>query len=88
MGKVAVLVRIMPADESVDIDRLVSKIKEGLPTRIELASVKVEPFVYGINAINALFTMPDEEGYLGRLEDYLRGLEDVGELDISGISRL
>ncbi|MCS7126285.1 MAG: elongation factor 1-beta [Aigarchaeota archaeon] len=88
MGKVIVVVRIMPIDETVDVDNLISRIKTNLPEKIELASVKVEPFVYGVNIINALFAMPDEEGYPAKLEEYLKEFKEVGEIDISRISRI
>lgn len=88
MAKVAVLVRIMPVDDSVDIDGLLSKIRSDLPENIELVSVKTEPFVFGINVINALFKMPDEEGYPLKLEEYLKGFEEVGELEVVSMSRV
>ncbi|MEN2974040.1 MAG: elongation factor 1-beta [Candidatus Caldarchaeales archaeon] len=88
MGKVAVIVKIMPVDEKVDTDDLISRIRTDLPERIEMVSVRVEPFVYGLKIINAMFTMPDEEGYPSKLEEYLKKFEEVGEIDISGISRL
>jgi len=87
MAKVVVLVRIMPLDESINIDNLLLKIKSNLPQNIELTSVKTEPFVFGLNVIDALFKMPDEEGYLNILEEYLKGFEEVGELEIISMSR-
>lgn len=87
MAKVVVLVRIMPLDESIDVDSLLLKIKSGLPKNIELVSVKTEPFVFGLNVVNALFKMPDEEGYPNILEEYLKGFEEVGELEIVSMSR-
>jgi len=46
--------------------------EDRLPENIELVSVKTEPFVFGLNGINALFKMPDEEGYPNILEEYLK----------------
>lgn len=87
MKKVVVLVRIMPLDESVNIENLLLKMKSNLPQNIELISVETEPFVFGLNVINALFKIPDEEGYPNILEDYLKGFEEVGELEIISMSR-
>ncbi len=88
MAKVIVLIKIMPVDESVDVDNLLSKIKIGLPENIELLSVRTEPFVFGLKVINALFRMPDEEGYPNKLEEYLKGFPEVGEFEVSSISRV
>lgn len=88
MAKVAVLIRIMPVDESVDIDDLINKIRTSLPEKIELASFKTEPFVFGLTVINALFKMPDEEGYPNKLEEYLKRFPEVGELEVVSMSRV
>lgn len=88
MAKVMVLVRIMPIDESTDVDNLLNKIKTSLPENIELISVKTEPFIFGIKVINALFKMPDEEGYPNKLEEYLKGFPEVGEFEVASMSRV
>ncbi|MCF8885495.1 MAG: elongation factor 1-beta [Nitrososphaerota archaeon] len=87
MAKVFMIVRIMPTDEDVDLEELVSKIKSSLPENIEVSSTKIEPFAYGLNVLNVVFKMPDEEGYPAKLEEYLKSFEEISEFEIVGLSR-
>lgn len=87
MAKVFMIVRIMPVDEDVDLEELVSKIKLSLPENIEVFSTKIEPFAYSLNILNVVFKMPDEEGYSAKLEEYLKSFKEIGEFEIVGLSR-
>lgn len=88
MGKVVMVVRIMPSGVDVDIEGLLSKIREGLPEGVGLASSKIEPFVFGLKVLEAAFTIPDEEGYSDKVEEYLRGFPEVEEIDVVALTRL
>ena len=63
MARVAMLLRIMPADQDVDLNNLIQKIKEGLPTGFELKDVKIKPFAFGMSVIEAMFTLPEAVSY-------------------------
>ena len=88
MARVAVLLRIMPADQDVDLNNLIQKIREGLPSEFELRDVKIKPFAFGMSVIEAMFTLPEEEGASARLEEYLRGFEDIQEINVLMSTRL
>ncbi len=82
------LIRIMPADENVDLDELTNKISKGLPKNIELRESKKEPLAFGAECILAAFTMPDEEGYVQVLEDYLRNFPEIQEFVTEFVTRV
>ncbi|MCD6260957.1 MAG: elongation factor 1-beta [Thaumarchaeota archaeon] len=88
MARVAMLLRIMPADQDVDLNNLIQKIKEGLPSGFELRDAKIKPFAFGMSVIEAMFTLPEEEGASARLEEYLRGFEDIQEINVLMSTRL
>jgi len=88
MARVAMLLRIMPADQDVDLNNLIQKIKEGLPTGFELRDAKIKPFAFGMSVVEAMFTLPEEEGASARLEEYLRGFEDIQEINVLMSTRL
>ena len=88
MARVAMLLRIMPADQDVDLNNLIEKIREGLPSEFELRDVKIKPFAFGMSVIEAMFTLPEEEGASARLEEYLRGFEDIQEINVLMSTRL
>ena len=88
MARIAMLLRIMPADQDVDLDNLVEKIRKGLPSGFELRDVKIKPFAFGMSVVEAMFTIPEEEGASARLEEYLRGFEDIQEINVLMSTRL
>ncbi|MCS7136068.1 MAG: elongation factor 1-beta [Nitrososphaerota archaeon] len=88
MGKVVMLIRIMPTDENVDLDELTEKISKGLPEGIELRESRKEPIAFGADCLLAAFIMPDEEGYVHILEDYLRSFPEIQELMTEFVTRV
>jgi len=83
MGEVIVSFRVMPKDTSVNIDALEKKIKEAIqPQRISQ-----QPVAFGIVAFYVIKIVPDAEGVLQQTEDKLRAIQEVGEVEITGITR-
>ena len=85
MGRgVIISYRIMPSDPSVDVERVVEKI-----TKInvgEVKDVKIVPVAFGLKAITAAFLVPDESGMADQLEEEIRRIEGVGEVETQGIT--
>ncbi|MEM2763777.1 MAG: elongation factor 1-beta, partial [Sulfolobales archaeon] len=70
MGRVVVAVRVNPESDEVDIDRLVGKIRQVLPSQYEL--VKAEKFyiAFGLYGLRVYLAMPEEyEGGTYELEN-------------------
>lgn len=88
MGKVLMLIKIMPADESIDLDELSNKISKNLPNGIELRESRKEPLAFGAECLLVAFTMPDEEGYVCVLEDYLRSFPEIQEFVTEFVTRV
>jgi len=88
MARIAMILRIMPADQDVDLNDLVQRIKKDLPSEFELKDVKIKPFVFGMSVIEAMFTLPEEERASARLEEYLKGFEEIQEINVLMTTRL
>jgi len=88
VAKVVVVVKIMPSDAEVDMEELIRKIGEGLPEGVELREAKVKPFAFGMSVVEAAFTTPEEEGVTDKLENYLREFPEIGEVDVTMVTRL
>ncbi|MCL7385047.1 MAG: elongation factor 1-beta [Thaumarchaeota archaeon] len=82
------LVKIMPADENVDLDELTNKISRNLPNGIELRETRKEPLAFGAECLLVAFTMPDEEGYAYALEDYLKSFPEIQEFVTEFVTRV
>ena len=81
MAQVAVTVKIYPA-EGVDIEALKSKVEE------RAREVHIEDIGFGIKLLKALFVIPDAEGGTDKLEEELKAIDGVSNVEVVGASRL
>lgn len=88
MARVVMVVKIMPSDTDVNLEELIDRIREGVPEGVELREAKIEPLAFGMSVIEAAFTMSEEEGITDKLEQSLRKIPQIGEIDVIMVSRL
>jgi elongation factor 1-beta len=83
MAEVIVGLKVLPKTIEVDLDKLEKEIKRAIsPERMER-----EPIAFGLVAILVTKIVPDEAGQVDELERKLKSIEEVGEVEITGISR-
>ncbi len=88
MAKVLVALRVNPLDENVDLDKLVEKVKKNLPKDFEIVKHEKTYIAFGLYALRLYVIMPEEfEGGTEKLEDYLKGIEDISSVDIEYVTR-
>jgi elongation factor 1-beta len=89
MAQVAVILRVLPSSIDVSLDDLKAKIEESLPQGYEVKSSGVEPIAFGLKALKLVIAMPEEtEGGTEALEQALRSLPEVDEVEIEAVHRL
>lgn len=81
VGQVIVVFRVMPDDMEnfEDIKKEVSIFK---PKKME-----EEPIAFGMKAVKATFLVPELEGELDKLEENLRSISHVADLEVLEMSR-
>ena len=73
----------MPKEADIDVDKLEGEIKSLInPDRI----VK-EPIAFGLVALNVSKLVDDAEGQIDSIENKLKSLDDVGEIEVVEITR-
>ena len=83
MAQVIVTFKIMPASGETNIDQLEKTIKEKLkPERISR-----EPIAFGLVAIKISKLVEDAAGEMDNLENKLRAIDGVGELEVTELTR-
>ncbi len=88
MGKVLVLVRLLPEDVEIDPETLLKKVKENLPEIYEVLRHQAEPIAFGLQALRMIIAMPEEYvGGTNELEELLAKIEGVGQVDVLNVSR-
>ncbi|MEM0364222.1 MAG: elongation factor 1-beta [Candidatus Nitrosocaldus sp.] len=87
MGKLIARVKIMPADVDVNLDSLVEKVKGNMPDGMQVKRYSKEPIAFGINALLLDMVMDEDTADTDLLEENLRKIDGVGEVEIVSMSR-
>ncbi len=87
MGRVLYIVRVMPADSDVAVEELLKKIAESLPQGVELRDYAKESMGFGIESLVLALSLPEEEGITEKVEEGIRSVEGVGEVQVEGLTR-
>lgn len=83
MAEVIVGLKVMPKTVDVDLDKLEEKIKSAIaPDKMER-----EPIAFGLVAIHVVKLVPDAGGQVDEIETKLKSIEEVGEVEVTGVSR-
>lgn len=86
MGRVAVTFRILPDGSEVDVSRLEASVRGALGG--SLRDVAVRPIAFGLNALEATFVVEDSAGAAEGIEERIRGVVGVGEVETLGVTLL
>ncbi|GBC73017.1 hypothetical protein HRbin04_00412 [archaeon HR04] len=87
MGRLITRVKIMPADVDVNLDALVEKVKGKMPDGVQVKRYSKEPIAFGINALLLDMVMDEDTADTDSLEEGLRSIDGVGEVEIVSMSR-
>ncbi len=89
MARVAVILKVLPNDVSLDLGELLERIKKALPSEYEVMSSGEEPIAFGLKALKMVIAIPEEtEGGTEKLEEILRGVDGVEEVEVEAVHRL
>jgi len=89
MARVAVVLRVMPEDISVNFEDVVSEIKRRLPQEYVLEAWDEEPIAFGLKALRLLITIPEEsEGGTEPLEELISQIPGVSQVEVLLVHRV
>lgn len=83
MAEVIVTFRILPKDVEVDLDKLEDKIK----SIVKPQKIQREPIAFGLVALNVTKLVPDAAGELEEVENKIKSIEGVGQIDVTEVTR-
>ncbi|HJU35741.1 MAG TPA: elongation factor 1-beta [Nitrososphaera sp.] len=87
MARLVARIRILPAEAESNLEDVVELIKKSVPLGMELKNSSMEPIAFGLRAIVGDFLLDDAEGQMDKLEESIKGVQGVGEIEVTNISR-
>jgi elongation factor 1-beta len=87
LAKVIAQIKIFPTETTVDLVDLRKKVEAGLPAGTSVARFDEEPIAFGLVALVARVAMPEQEGQMDKVEEALKSVENVGEIQVVNVWR-
>ncbi|MHA1583569.1 MAG: elongation factor 1-beta [Candidatus Baldrarchaeia archaeon] len=88
MGKVLTVIKILPESVEVDLKQLLEDIKKNLPENAEFKDSKEEPIAFGLKALRIAVVVPDAEGGTDILEEIIKNVKGVGQVEVEHATRI
>ncbi|MDD3112426.1 MAG: elongation factor 1-beta [Methanofollis liminatans] len=85
MGKVAVILKLMPESADVPIEELEKRVKE---TVSGIDEIRAEPIGFGLSALKVAAVIEDEEGATDALESRLAAVDGIATAQIVDVNRM
>lgn len=88
MAKVLASIKIFPNDANIDLGVLKSKVQASLPTGSTVQKFEEEPVAFGLVALIAHVILPeDAEGKMDQVEEAIRAVDQVSEIQVLRVGR-
>ncbi len=89
MANVAVIMKVLPNDVSIQPQELLERIKKALPENYKIIGSGEEPIAFGLKALKIIISIPEQtEGGTEQLEKLLKQVEGVEEVEVEAVHRL
>ena len=87
MTRLVARVKILPAEAESDLESIIHALKTKAPEGVKMLAHAKEPIAFGLQAIIADLVLEDEAGQMDRLEEFVKSIHGVGEIDVLSMSR-
>ena len=89
MAKVLISYKILPSEVTVDLNQLKTEIRKRLPKFASVHRFIEEPIAYGLVALIAHITIPEQKpGGLDELEKSLHGIDEISQVETLMVHRV
>ena len=88
MARVVASIKIYPQDVIISTDMIKEGITKSLPSDVQVHKFVEEPIAYGLVALIAHIVFPESEGELEKVENAIKTVEGVGQIEIQMVRRV
>ena len=88
MARVVMIMKIMPDGVEIDLDDIVEKIKNVVPSGTDVGAVEIQPVAFGLKAIRMNLVRDESLGGTDDIEAAISAVEGVAQVEVEMVSRM
>ena len=89
LAKVLASIKIFPKEANISLDPLKAKVQASLPAGSNVQRFDEEPVAFGLVALIAHVLLPDDAaGHMDQVEEAIRSIDTVSEIQVLRMGRL
>jgi elongation factor 1-beta len=89
VARILASIKIFPHEANIDLSPLKSKVEASLPAGSSVQKFEEEPVAFGLVALIAHVILPDDAaGHMDRVEEAIRAINMVSEIQVLRVGRI
>jgi len=88
MDRVIATIKLYPEDVIIGVNEVKEAVVKALPKDVEVYKFVEEPIAYGLVALIAHLILPETEGQIDQVENVLKSVKGVGQIEVQMVRRI